>query len=348
MESKLEKEEKISRKKFLHICGSVVAGGSILGVTGGLLWKMVNRPDEVFFGVDGKGTPVNRHPASSFRSPYRLVSAFKAPDRIEAFELVGDRLIVAVPDGVCIYDASGKHISRWAVAGPVRDMAVDKENLYLLYPTRVEVYDLEEGHKLREWEACSEESDYCSFTVAAGNVFVTDAGHKNICKYTAEGDFVKFIESPAGFIVPSYSFGITNIEGVIYCSNPGRHTVESYSQEGEYIASFGKAGGAEGLFSGCCNPVYLTATPTGEIITSEKGIPRISCYGKTGEFHSVLLDEKMLGGGHAAYEVRVWKDKLIVAGKDRVATYQYDKKLALQTVCSSCGIDCPLREGVII
>ena len=68
---------------------------------------------------------------------------------------------------------------------------------------------------------------------------------------------MKFIQSPSGFIVPSYSFGITNIDGVVYCSNPGRHLVESYSPEGEYISSFGKPGGAAGLFSGCCNPVYL-------------------------------------------------------------------------------------------
>ena len=166
--------------------------------------------------------------------------------------------------------------------------------------------------------------------------------------YTIEGGFVKFIQSPSGFIVPSYSFGITNIDGVVYCSNPGRHLVESYSPEGEYISSFGKPGGAAGLFSGCCNPVYLAGTPTGEIITSEKGILRISCYGKNGEFHSVLLDEKALGGGHAAYEVRVWDDKLVVAGKDALSIFQYDKKLAVQTACSTCGIDCPLKIGVTI
>ena len=145
---------------------------------------------------------------------------------------------------------------------------------------------------------------------------------------------MKFIQSPSGFIVPSYSFGITNIDGVVYCSNPGRHLVESYSPEGEYISSFGKPGGAAGLFSGCCNPVYLAGTPTGD--------------GKNGEFHSVLLDEKALGGGHAAYEVRVWDDKLVVAGKDALSIFQYDKKLAVQTACSTCGIDCPLKIGVTI
>ena len=94
--------------------------------------------------------------------------------------------------------------------------------------------------------------------------------------------------------------------------------------------------------------VYLAGTPTGEVITSEKGLPRISCYGKNGEFHSVLLDEKALGGGHAAYEVRVWDDKLVVAGKDALSIFQYDKKLAVQTACSTCGIDCPLKIGVTI
>ena len=52
--------------------------------------------------------------------------------------------------------------------------------------------------------------------------------------------------------------------------------------------------------------------------------------------------------GDAAYEVRVWDDKLVVAGKDALSIFQYDKKLAVQTACSTCGIDCPLKIGVTI
>ena len=347
MEPNQDNGNRISRKSFLRICGSVIAGGSILGVTGNLLWKMFTRPDDIFYGVDKKSTTINRSHVNTIVSPYRKVSAFKISDQIDAFDLYEGRLIVAAPNNIYVYEPSGALVSNFPVGSSVRDVTVDDDRVYLLYPTRVEVYDLEGGW-IRDWEACSEESDYCSLTVLSGNVFVTDAANKNICMYTIEGGFVKFIQSPSGFIVPSYSFGITNIDGVVYCSNPGRHLVESYSPEGEYISSFGKPGGAAGLFSGCCNPVYLAGTPTGEIITSEKGIPRISCYGKNGEFHSVLLDEKTLGGGHAAYEVRVWDDKLVVAGKDALSIFQYDKKLAVQTACSTCGIDCPLKIGVTI
>lgn len=342
-----ENENNISRKKFLRICGSVVAGGSILGVTGNLVWKMFTRPDEIFFGVDERGNTNSRSAETSFISPYKFRSSFKIPEQIDAFEVCENRLIVAARNNIYIYESSGELVNNFPVKGSVRDVAVDKGCIYILYPTRIEVYD-QGGEWLRDWEACSEESDYCSFTVLSGVVFVTDAANKNICKYTTDGDFVKFIRSPAGFIVPSYCFGITHMDGVVYCSNPGRHSVESYSSEGEYIGSFGKPGGSAGLFSGCCNPVYLTSTPTGEIITSEKGIPRVSCYGKNGEFHSVLLDAKALGGGHAAYEVRVWNDKLLVAGKNTLSTFQYDKKLAVRTACSDCVIECPLRTGVTI
>ena len=102
------------------------------------------------------------------------------------------------------------------------------------------------------------------------------------------------------------------------------------------------------MFCGCCNPVHLTYTSTGEIITSEKGNPRVSCYGMDGEFRSLLLDSKALGGGNTAYDIKVSGDKLFIAGNNLISTFQYDKILAAKTACSDCGVDCPLREGVLI
>ena len=60
MEPNQDNGNRISRKSFLRICGSVIAGGSILGVTGNLLWKMFTRPDDIFYGVDKKSTTINR------------------------------------------------------------------------------------------------------------------------------------------------------------------------------------------------------------------------------------------------------------------------------------------------
>lgn len=286
----------VSRRKFLRICGSFIAGGSILGVSGLLFRNGLTAINAADIQKD------------NFTSPYKLVSSFSVPDYIEAFELAGDNLIAATSNNIFIYDRAGNLLNSFVVGSSLRDIAADDDNIYLLFPTRIEVYS-QDGEWLRGWESCSDRSDYCSMAVASGSVFVTDAANKNICKYSTEGDFVKFIQSPDGFVIPSYSFGITYTDGIIYCSNSGRHRIEKYSPDGEYIGSFGETGGAAGMFCGCCNPVYLTYTPTGEIVTSEKGNPRISCYGTNGEFRSMLLDSKALGGGNTAYDIKIRNDK---------------------------------------
>lgn len=346
MEPNSGKKQKISRKKFLQMCGSFIAGGSIVGLSGFLLGKNFSIPGTSLKGAAGGHAAGMRR--ENFTSPYKLVSSFGVPDHIEAFELSGDNMIVATSNNVFIYDRTGGLVKNFAVTGNLRDIATDNEHMYLLFPTRIEVYN-PEGEWLRDWEACSDQSDYCSMAVAPGALFVTDAANKNICQYTSDGNFVRFIQSPDGFIIPSYSFGVTYTGGVLYCSNPGRHRVEKYTSDGKYLGSFGKAGGATGMFCGCCNPVHLTYTSTGEIITSEKGNPRISCYSTDGEFRSLLLDNQTLGGGNTAYDVKIHGDKIFIAGNNMVTTYQYDKVLAAATACTTCGVsNCPLRKGITI
>lgn len=342
MESGKDNMNKISRKRFLNIFGSVIAGGSIAGITG-ILLRRNSAARGTFIGQQNSGVKQQQ----VVDSPYKLVSSFSVPDKIDCFEVCEDKLVVATLNNIYIYDRFGSLLNNFAVGSTVRDIAVENNQIYILYPTSIETYNLE-GEWVRDWEACSPESDYCQFAVTSDYVFVTDAANKNICKYTVEGNFVTFIQSPNGFIIPSYSFGITHIDGVIYCSNPGRHQVESYTLKGEYITAFGRAGGAAGLFCGCCNPVHLSSTSDGNIITSEKGNPRISCYGQDGQFRSILLDSKTLGGGNEAYDVKVQKDKIYVAGKNLISTFQYDKILAVKGACFSCKANCPLREGILI
>ena len=336
-----DNDRKISRKKFLQICRTVVAGGSILGVSGFILRKNhILKQDRL-----ARINPTLENTAGSRNnpvvSPYRSVSSFSVPGHIESFDIAGENLIAATSNHIYIYDQTGGLLNTFAIRSNLRDIATDHEHIYLLFPSRIEVYN-HDGDWLRKWDAISETSGFCSITVAHNALFVTDAADKNICKFTTGGDFVKFIKSPDGFVIPSYTFGITCSDGFIYCSNSGRHRIEKYSLDGDYLGSFGKAGETEGRFCGCCNPVHLAHTASGEIITSEKGIPRISCYGKNGEFRSMLIDSKTLGGGNTAYDVKVHNDRLYVAGKNVIATFQYDRTLAANPVCSGCSANCPL------
>jgi len=323
-------EKEISRGKFLRTFGTIIAGGSVAGISGALLMKKDAAPAARKASLD------------AFASPYRPIASFEAPGIVKAFAQHGGRLYVAVAKEVSVYEPTGTLLYRFPAGELIRDIAVNEQGIHLLYPSKVEVFT-EEGTLNRQWEACSELSNYCALALAEGFVFVTDMENKNICQYTADGAFVRFIHSPNGFVIPSLSFGIEYIDGAIYCSNSGRHLVESYTLTGDYIAAFGAPGQDIGLFTGCCNPVHLTHTSTGEIITSEKGNPRISCYSKDGSFRSLLLDSESLGGGRLAYDVKVEGDKLFVAGDHAIAVYQYQPAQATATACGSCGIPCPLR-----
>lgn len=332
----------MNKRKFLRITGSLAVGGVILSVVGREIWNLFIRPDKFFYDSKRKKGPVLLKEDDDFVSPYRRVYGFEVPDDICAIEVVGGSIYIAMPNNISVYGMSGELQTNFSTPSDIRDITIYDGLIYVLFPTRIEVYD-RRGEMKQSWEACSTNSDYCSLVVCQDGVFVTDAANKNICKYHLDGTHACFIKSPKGFVVPSYSFGITYMDGIIYCSNPGRHVVESYTTEGEFVASFGKSGSEQGAFSGCCNPVVITPSNSGELLTSEKGIPRISCYRADGKFRSVLLDSKALGGGHEAYDVRVMKDKLIVAGGKKVSVFQYDKRVSGQTECGQCDADCPLK-----
>ncbi len=292
----------------------LILNAAIFLVVAGFIWYMVrsvNREDSTYVETPAE-TPLG--------SAYKAVSSFELPQEIKRFEWHDGRFWIASGESVYIYDTAGKKISSFPVKQHVRDIAVGEGRVYILYPTAIEVYTTG-GELSHAWEACSELSDYCSFALVGDFVWVTDAENKNICQYTKEGNFVRFIKSPHGFIIPSYSFDIASLNDTVYCANSGRHLIETYTPDGEFIASFGGAGGEPGSFAGCCNPAYISFTPGGELITSEKGNPRVSVFERDGTFKEVILNSRLLGGGNKAYETRTDGSRLFVAGKNKMVVF---------------------------
>ena len=293
----------------------IIINIAIVLVVTGFIWFMarsVNK-DETTYAVTQQEEP--------FNSRYKKESSFELPEDINRFELYNGKLYISAGESVYIYDTGGNQINSFDVKPGVRDITVAEDGIYVLYPTLIEIYS-EEGMIKHEWEACSELSDYCSFALAGEFVFVTDAENKNICQYTSKGNFVRFIKSPRGFIIPSYSFDIVSRNDTIYCVNSGRHLVETYTLNGDFIAAFGGPGSEAGFFAGCCNPAYITFTPEGELITSEKGNPRVSSFQRNGKFSEVILNSRLLGGGNNAYEVHADANRLFIAGKKVISVYQ--------------------------
>jgi hypothetical protein len=296
----------------------IILNIAIFLIVAGFIWHMVRsvNKDEIAYAEDRQGTP--------FISSYTQTLSFDLPQEINRLELRNGRLFISSEEFVYIYDTKGNQLVSFLVKQDVRDITAENDRIYLLYPTFIEMYDIN-GELTHEWEACSELSDYCSFALAGDFLFVTDAENKNICKYTKEGNFVKFIKSPRDFIIPSYSFDIESRNDTIYCVNSGRHLIEAYTIDGDFIAAFGGPGEEAGFFAGCCNPVYISFTPGGELITSEKGNPRISAFERNGVFKEVLLNSRLLGGGSKAYEIGAEGEQLFVARKNSILIFDKNK-----------------------
>lgn len=307
----MEKKQKL----LVNLSVFLLVGVFILYVV-----KSINKDEQTY---------AERYPEAdyAFVSPYELIAEFSIPAVINRIEYDNGRLLVVAGNTIYSYTERGEELLSFSVKPDVRDITIEGDEIYALYPTFIEVYS-KQGEPLRQWEACSDLSDYCSLAVAGDYLFVTDAQNKNICKYTKEGNFVKFIFSPRGFIIPSYAFDIASHNDTIFCSNSGRHLIESYTLEGDFIAAFGGPGGDAGHFAGCCNPAFLTFSSEGLLLTSEKGNPRISSFDKTGSFRSVLINSRLLGGGSDAREIRSYEDRLYVAGKNKISVFK-QKELQL-------------------
>ena len=283
---------------------------------------------------------------NTFISPYKKITRLDVASNLLCFDINANAIYAALNGKVSIFDLSGIHQRDFAIDTDVRDIMVEDTTIYLLYPTSIDLYSLE-GEKREEWKACSNNSDYCSFTASSESVFVTDAEDKLICQYDKQGRLIRFIKSPEGFIIPGYAFDIISINDTIYCSNSGRHKIESYTADGKFIASFGVAGAQAGAFAGCCNPVYLEKTSNGNILTSEKGNPRISCYGRDGKFRAVLFDSNTLGGGTAAYEMHVFGENIYIANRKTISVYDFRDvacRVSTRESCTGCKEDCPWKR----
>ena len=290
-------------------------------------------------------------PRFELHNSFEILKNFEEPQEIIRFQLHDGRLYILTEESVFIYELAmmswtpapgtevppgtstmgitGLYVSSFAVNPEARDIAVDmnRQEIYILYATRIEVYSFD-GELLREWEARDDDrTDFCSIGIAGDHVFASDAGNRVLVHYLYDGEFMRNIVSPNRFTIPSIpSFDVDSFNDTIFVINSGSHLIESYTELGHFVSSFGTPGLEAGSFAGCCNPIFISFTPDGYLITSEKGVPRVSLFTREGEFVEVLLNSRMLSDNPfetRPFEARMCqKGMLFVAGRNRMMIFK--------------------------
>jgi len=205
----------------------------------------------------------------------------------EKIYLVGDKKLKVI-------DFAGKLLSEFDFTDKPKTVESSNNKIYIAFEKQIQVYD-EEGNLQNEWIFSDDNSYITAIAVLNDNVFVADAGTRKIIRFSLEGEKLNEFdgktgdEGSVGFIIPSPYFDIDiNPDGDLWVVNPGMHSLENFTAEGN-LRTFWKSTSmkTEG-FSGCCNPAHYTFLPDGSFVTSEKGLVRIKIYKPSGEFSGVV------------------------------------------------------------
>jgi len=90
----------------------------------------------------------------------------------------------------------------------------------------------------------------------------------------------------------------------VVVNDPGRHRIKIYTYSGGLVSVWkSNPTTAIGGFSGCCNPSHIALCPDGNIVTSEKAIPRIKLYSPAGDFIGVVAPPESFVSGQSPCDV---------------------------------------------
>ena len=102
--------------------------------------------------------------------------------------------------------------------------------------------------------------------------------------------------------------------------NPGKHSLENYTDDGNLRSFLENMSPEIEGFSGCCNPAHIDIMDDGSFVTSEKGVVRIKIHEPSGELAIVVAPPDKFKEDGEAPDVAVDEEGIIYA-------LDYDKNM---------------------
>lgn len=243
-----------------------------------------------------------------------------------------NHIYVGGDEQVKIFGPFGELKMEFSINEGISCMCTTKNGiLYLGISDHVEVWS-DRGNLIKQWPAYNNRSLLTSIAVGKYGVFVADAGNKKVLHYDLEGQLRNEFGSKnktkgvPGFIIPSPYFDLLiGREDEVWVVNPGRHSLESYDEKGNFLFSWKRTSMTNDGFSGCCNPSHIAMLEDGSFVTSEKGIERVKIHKPDGDFKCIVASSRNFDHGTTGIDIAVDRENRIVLldpSRDQVRIFE--------------------------
>ena len=206
---------------------------------------------------------------------------------------VADGLVyVAGDSSVAVFKPSGELLRKIEFSLTPRCLAVAKRRLVVGFRDRLSLCDLD-GKPIAKTKRLAKGAALTSLAIAGdGSIYAADGGSSAIWHIDSSGEVLEQLAGGKGgrFAVPKSFFPITWAGDSLVVAHPGRHRVERYDADGELQSRWGKRTRGLDGFTGCCNPVSVAVTGSGEFVTAERGQPRIKLFDRNGKLRTVIAE----------------------------------------------------------
>lgn len=235
---------------------------------------------------------------------HRELAAWLVPVPLPAYLAVrpDDTIVVVGGRQGAILDTNGVVQSRFEWQGQAATAVAAGPDDLIFIGAGSRVVAGEPSKALTSWDSLGESAQITGLAADTNQVWICDAAQRVVWRFDHEGRLLGQLPPPGApreqtFIVPSPSFAVVAAaDGGFWVVNPGRFQLQRHAADGRLLDTWSKPGMKTPGFSGCCNPAFLALLPNGDLVTSEKKIPRVKIYGPDGTFRSVVAPPSALTG----------------------------------------------------
>jgi hypothetical protein len=232
----------------------------------------------------------------------------------------GNKIYLVADTFLQVFDRSGKQLLLVHLPEPASCVEVDADDDILVgYRNSLARYAATGEEKWRS-DPLDDRAVITAMALKEGSIFAADAGNRTVHRFTAGGKHAgsfegkTSIEGTHGFIVPSPYFDLgVNRDGELWVVNPGKLSLENYTDDGRLRSFLENISPEIEGFSGCCNPAHIAIMEDGSFLTSEKGVVRIKIHEPSGELATVVAPPDKFKEDGEAPDVAVDEEGVVFA-----------------------------------